>query len=105
MALRAASHGRAELAGRLGEDLPRPVFAETPGAAEDPEVTRIRSALLADVVSAETPGAIACDVSAETPDAIARNVSAETPTAASPKQMVADESVERLIPAVAPSQG
>ena len=93
MALRAASHGRAELAGRLGEDLPRPVFEETPGAAEDPEVTRIRSALLADVVSAETPGAIAWDVSAE------------TPTAASPKQMVADESVERLIPAVAPSQG
>ena len=40
---------RAELAGRLGEDLPRPVFAEKPGAAEDPEVARIRSALLAGV--------------------------------------------------------
>jgi predicted RecB family nuclease len=38
---------RAELAGRLGEDLPRPVFTEKPGAAEDPETARIRSALLA----------------------------------------------------------
>src|SRR6266702_1874814 len=45
---------RAELAGRLGEELPRPVFAEKPGAAEDPETARIRSALLAGV-SAETP--------------------------------------------------
>ena len=36
---------RAELAGRLGQDLPRPVFEEKPGAAEDPEVARIRSAL------------------------------------------------------------
>jgi uncharacterized protein len=27
---------RAELAGRLGQDLPRPVFAQKPGAAEDP---------------------------------------------------------------------
>ncbi len=45
---------RAELAGRLGRDLPRPVFAEKPGAAEDPEVVRIRSALLAGV-PAETP--------------------------------------------------
>src|SRR4029077_10794403 len=35
------------LAGRLGEDLPRPVFTEKPGAAEDPETARIRSALLA----------------------------------------------------------
>ena len=33
---------RAELAGRLGEDLPRPVFAEKPGTPEDPEVTRTR---------------------------------------------------------------
>jgi hypothetical protein len=45
---------RAELAERLGEELPRPVFAEKPGAAEDPELARIRSALLAGV-SAETP--------------------------------------------------
>ena len=47
---------RAELAERLGEELPRPLFAEKPGAAEDPETARIRSALLAGV-SAETPGA------------------------------------------------
>ena len=45
---------RAELAERLGQELPRPVFAEKPGAAEDPETARIRSALLAGV-SAETP--------------------------------------------------
>jgi hypothetical protein len=45
---------RVELAGRLGEGLPRPVFAEKPGTPEDPEVARIRSALLAGV-SAETP--------------------------------------------------
>ena len=38
---------RAELAERLGQELPRPVFAEKPGAAEDPETARIRSALLA----------------------------------------------------------
>jgi uncharacterized protein len=38
---------RPELAGRLGEDLPRPVVTEKPGAAEDPETARIRSALLA----------------------------------------------------------
>ena len=44
---------RAELAGRLGEDLPRPVFAEKPGAPEDPEVARIRAALQTGV-SAET---------------------------------------------------
>src|SRR5229473_4507326 len=49
---------RAELAGRLGEDLPRPVLAAKPGAAEDPETARIRSSLLADV-SAETSHAIA----------------------------------------------
>jgi uncharacterized protein len=40
---------RAELAGHLGQELPRPVFAEKPGAAEDPETARIRSALLAGV--------------------------------------------------------
>ena len=57
---------RVKLAERPGEDLPRPVFAEKPGAPEDPEVARIRSALLVGV-SAETPGAIAWDVSAETP--------------------------------------
>jgi uncharacterized protein len=45
---------RAELAGRLGEDLPRPVFEAKPGPPEDPEVARIRSALLAGV-PAETP--------------------------------------------------
>ena len=45
---------RAELAERLGQELPRPVFTEKPGAAEDPETARIRSALLAGV-SAETP--------------------------------------------------
>ena len=38
---------RAELAGRLGEDLPRPAAVEEPESTEDPEVTRIRSALLA----------------------------------------------------------
>ena len=42
------------MVGRLGRELPRPVFAEKPGAAEDPETARIRSALLAGV-SAETP--------------------------------------------------
>ena len=46
---------RLELAERLGECLPRPVFAEKPGAPEDPEVTRIRSALLAGL-PAETSG-------------------------------------------------
>jgi len=44
----------AGLAGRLDEELPRPVFADKPGAPEDPEVARISSALLAGV-SAETP--------------------------------------------------
>jgi RNase_H superfamily len=38
---------RAELAERLREDLPRPVGVEEPESTEDPEVTRIRSALLA----------------------------------------------------------
>ena len=47
---------RTELAERLGQELPRPVFAQKPGAAEDPETARIRSALLAGV-SAETPRA------------------------------------------------
>ena len=37
---------RAELAGRLGQELPRPVSAQKPAAAEDPETARIRSALL-----------------------------------------------------------
>ena len=46
---------RADLAERLGQELPRPVFAKKPDAAEDPETARIRSALLAGV-SAETPG-------------------------------------------------
>jgi AAA domain/RNase_H superfamily len=38
---------RTELAGRLGHDLPRPVVVEDVHAPEDPEVTRIRAALLA----------------------------------------------------------
>ena len=33
----------AELAGRLGEDLPRPAAVEEPESTEDPEVTRIRA--------------------------------------------------------------
>ncbi len=45
---------RVELAGRLGQELPRPVFQEKPGTAEDPELARTRLALLAGV-SAETP--------------------------------------------------
>jgi uncharacterized protein len=40
---------RAELTARLDEDLPRPVAVEEPESNEDPEVTRIRAALLADV--------------------------------------------------------
>ncbi len=67
---------RAELAGRLGEDLPRPAVAETPDTAEDPELARIRSALLAGV-SAETPDAIAWDVSAETREGQARALLAD----------------------------
>jgi predicted RecB family nuclease len=47
---------RAELAERLGEELPRPVFAEKPGAAEDPETARIRSALLVGVSAETTQG-------------------------------------------------
>lgn len=38
---------RAELARQIGGDLPRPRFEEEPHATEDPEVTRIRSTLLA----------------------------------------------------------
>jgi hypothetical protein len=38
---------RTELAGRLGQDLPRPIAVDEPDVTEDPEVTRIRSALLA----------------------------------------------------------
>ena len=45
---------RRDLAERTGEQLPRPVVVEPVRAPEDPEVTRIRSALLAGV-SAETP--------------------------------------------------
>ena len=40
---------RLDLAERLREELPRPVVVEPVRAAEDPEVTRIRSALLAGV--------------------------------------------------------
>jgi uncharacterized protein len=46
---------RLDLAERLGESLPRPFFAEKSRATEDPEVTRICSALLAGV-PAETSG-------------------------------------------------
>jgi predicted RecB family nuclease len=46
---------RRELAERVGQELPRPLVTEPTRAPEDPEVTRIRSALLAGV-SAETPG-------------------------------------------------
>ena len=38
---------REELAERLGEDLPRPAFVAGAHSAQDPEVTRIRAALLA----------------------------------------------------------
>jgi hypothetical protein len=64
---------RAELAERLGQELPRPVFVEQPGAAEDPETARIRSALLAGV-SVETSSAIAWGVSAETREGQARTL-------------------------------
>jgi predicted RecB family nuclease len=42
-------HRRLELAGRLGQDLPRPVFLAEVRATEDPEVTRVRTALLAGI--------------------------------------------------------
>src|SRR6266568_5097779 len=67
---------RAELAGRLGEDLPRPAAAEQPDTAEDPGLARLRLALLAGV-SAAPPGAIAWDVSAETPEGQARALLAD----------------------------
>ncbi len=38
---------RGELAGRLGEDLPRPAVAEEAHATGDPDVTRIKAALVA----------------------------------------------------------
>ncbi len=40
---------RGELAARLGEDLPRPAAPDEPRAHADPDVARVRSALLADV--------------------------------------------------------
>jgi len=43
---------RAELAGRLGADLPRPAAVAEPEVTEDPELTRIRSALLASLPAA-----------------------------------------------------
>ncbi len=67
---------RAELAERLGEELPRPVSVEKPGAAGAPGTARIRSALLAGV-SAETSGAIAWGVSAETSEGRARALLAD----------------------------
>jgi len=45
---------RGELAARLGEDLPRPAAPEEPGAHADPEVARVRSALMADVPSRDS---------------------------------------------------
>jgi hypothetical protein len=63
--------------------------------------TRILAPFLSSAPTRRSPQAFPAarqGVSAETPDAIAWNVSAETPTAASPKQMVADEPVERLVP-------
>ncbi len=42
---------RRDLAERTGEQLPRPVVVEPVRAPEDPEVTRIRSVLLADVAA------------------------------------------------------
>jgi RNase_H superfamily len=44
---------RRDMAERAGEQLPRPVVAETSRAPEDPEVTRIRSALLDVPVAAD----------------------------------------------------
>ncbi len=67
---------RAELAERLGKELPRPVSVEKPGAAGAPGTARIRSALLAGV-SAETSGAIAWGVSAETREGRARALLAD----------------------------
>jgi len=49
---------RVDLADRLDQELPRPVVAEEPRAAEDPELARIRDALLAEVpddASARSP--------------------------------------------------
>ena len=40
---------RAELAGRMGTGLPRPVPIDEPEITEDPEITRIRAALVADL--------------------------------------------------------
>jgi predicted RecB family nuclease len=40
---------RLELAGRLGQELPRPMFVAEAQATEGPEVTRVRTALLAGV--------------------------------------------------------
>jgi uncharacterized protein len=45
---------RAELAERLGEEPPRPVFQEEAHAREDPEVTRIRTELLAGLPEDQT---------------------------------------------------
>lgn len=45
---------RAELAARLGEDLPRPAAQEEPEVPADPEITRIRSALLAGLPADES---------------------------------------------------
>ena len=46
---------RSELAARLGEELPRPALAEEPHATDDPDVTRIKAALL-DGVPADLAG-------------------------------------------------
>jgi predicted RecB family nuclease len=44
---------RSEMAGLLGQELPRPAVAEEPHAREDAEVTRVRAALLAGAAAAE----------------------------------------------------
>jgi predicted RecB family nuclease len=44
---------RRELAGLLGQELPRPAVAEEPHVREDADVTRVRAALLASVPAAE----------------------------------------------------
>jgi hypothetical protein len=58
---------RAELAERLGEELPRPAFAAKAEVAEDPETARIGSALLAGV-SAERREGRARALLADLPD-------------------------------------
>jgi hypothetical protein len=46
---------QAELAGRLDQDLPRPAVPDKPETTVDPEVVRIRSALLDDGFRGNVP--------------------------------------------------